>query len=921
MRPIKLTISAFGPYSNKVELDMQKLGASGLYLITGDTGAGKTTIFDAITFAIYGEASGSSREPSMMRSKYAGPDTQTFVELTFLYRGKQYTVLRNPEYDRPAKRGGGTTTQKADALLTYPDGRVVAKVRDVNNALINIMGIDRNQFLQIAMIAQGDFLKLLLAETKDRQAIFREIFKTANFQTLQDKLKTESGALNRQCEVLKNSVSQYICDVICDKNNVLFIELSKARDGLLTVGDTVELIEKILVQDKENEQLIDKKLAEVDKKLEKVNAQLGRAEEYKKAEKSLEIAENQQKEKLPQEKWLKEILQTEKDKQPLRESLDKEVALLEAELEQYEVLDKMKTELLSVETELKNKSADRDKAVQKNKKQKQNIECLKSEQKSLEKSGEQKQKLTHEKEQATTRRQALDTLKIATEKYFELQKQLSAAQNNYKKASEKAEELHAEFTVQNKAFLDEQAGILAQTLVDGTPCPVCGSKNHPCIAQMSDTAPTKGQLENLKKADELAQKKSGEASREAGRLNGLLSAQEESVNGQMSELIGKCSIDDMADKISEQLLSVKNTVAELESRIAVEEKNIARKSQLDILIPNVEKNIESADKEVSALNEAIASISARKAEAEKQIKQFAEKLKFESKKSAFDYVNDLKAKKNAMVTALEKAEKDFSDCEKALLELNGKIQQLKKQLEQTDKSEFEQAEIQKAELITSKNQLAEKQKIVHTRVSTNSTAVQNIKDKSTYLAKVEEKWMWVKSLSNTANGNISGKEKIMLETYIQMTYFDRIIARANTRFMMMTSGQYEFVRRQNAQNNRSQSGLELDVIDHYNGTNRSVKTLSGGESFKASLSLALGLSDEIQSSAGGIKLDTMFVDEGFGSLDEESLQQAIKALATLTDGNRLVGIISHVAELKEKIETQIVVTKQKSGGSTAKIIS
>lgn len=218
-------------------------------------------------------------------------------------------------------------------------------------------------------------------------------------------------------------------------------------------------------------------------------------------------------------------------------------------------------------------------------------------------------------------------------------------------------------------------------------------------------------------------------------------------------------------------------------------------------------------------------------------------------------------------------------------------------------------------------ELDTKSKTVHSRKTSNKSSLDNIFRKLDEIKSVEEKWTWMKALSNTANGNLSGKEKVMLETYIQMTYFDRIINRANTRFMVMSGGQYELKRKKEAENNRSQSGLELDVIDHYNGTERSVKTLSGGESFKASLSLALGLSNEIQSSAGGIQLDTMFVDEGFGSLDDESLAQAIKALSSLAEGNRLVGIISHVSELKDKIDKQIVVKKEKTGGSNITIVS
>lgn len=269
---------------------------------------------------------------------------------------------------------------------------------------------------------------------------------------------------------------------------------------------------------------------------------------------------------------------------------------------------------------------------------------------------------------------------------------------------------------------------------------------------------------------------------------------------------------------------------------------------------------------------------------------------------------------------LKKVETEYADLEKELAGLKGKIDQLEKQLESKEDIDTEKLLEEKNALTEKKTELTEKSETISTRIYTNNRAQENISKKATELTTIEEKWTWVKALSNTANGNISGKEKIMLETYIQATFFDRIIDRANTRLMVMSGGQYELVRRQEASNYRSQSGLELDVKDHYNGSIRNVKTLSGGESFKASLSLALGLSDEIQSNAGGIKLDTMFVDEGFGSLDEESLQQAIKALADLSEGNRLVGIISHVAELKEKIDKQVIVTKEKTGGSKVSIV-
>ena len=291
MRPIKLTVSAFGPYAGKTVLDLDKLGENGLYLITGDTGAGKTTIFDAITYALYGEASGDNREPSMFRSKYAEATTPTEVELVFSYAGKTYTVKRNPEYERPKSRGEGFTTQKAEVQLKYPDGRVVTKQRDVDNAIRDIMGINRSQFLQIAMIAQGDFLKLLLAPTEERKKIFRQIFKTQLYQDLQDRLKKESGQLNDKCDAAHNSIKQYIDGITCDENDVLSIEVEKAKNGLLPAKDVMDLIDRLLTQDNDKKTAIQKSISDADKALEIVNANLGKIEAKEQTQKALDQAQ------------------------------------------------------------------------------------------------------------------------------------------------------------------------------------------------------------------------------------------------------------------------------------------------------------------------------------------------------------------------------------------------------------------------------------------------------------------------------------------------------------------------------------------------------------------------------------------------------------------------------------------------------
>ena len=368
------------------------------------------------------------------------------------------------------------------------------------------------------------------------------------------------------------------------------------------------------------------------------------------------------------------------------------------------------------------------------------------------------------------------------------------------------------------------------------------------------------------------------------------------------------------------LLALADEINEIQSKITQVEITIKRKETLEKIIPEKEQSVEEIKDSIAKTEKEISVNQAKLKETEKQIEETSEKLQFKNKAEAETFVKNLKNEIDAHKKALEKAEADYNTIEKDLLELKGRMEQLKKHLEGKEEIDTEKLSEEKNALVEKKNSINKNLKDVSIRIDANTRAKENISNKSADLTEIEEKWTWVKALSNTANGNISGKEKIMLETYIQATFFDRIINRANTRLMVMSGGQYELMRREEASNNRSQSGLELDVKDHYNGSVRNVKTLSGGESFKASLSLALGLSDEIQSNAGGIKLDTMFVDEGFGSLDEESLQQAMKALSSLSEGNRLVGIISHVAELKERIDKQVIVTKEKTGGSKVTIV-
>lgn len=915
MRPLILVMSAFGPFAGRVEIDMEKLGTGGLYLITGDTGAGKTTIFDAITYALYGEASGEFREPGMFRSRYAEPDTPTEVVLTFQYAQKCYTIRRNPEYERPAKWGEGYTKQKADASLTYPDGRIVTKQREVDAAVREIVGLGRSQFSRIAMIAQGEFLKLLLADTKDRQAVFREIFKTAPYQRLQEKLKAESGELNRQCEAAGNSVRQYIDNVCWEEEDLYGSRLQRAKEGGLPIGDVLELIEKLLERDGEQEAELKEERRKTEAWLETVNANLGRAEEYEKARAGRSKVEQEKKVQEARLTELAERLAAEKAKESEREALKQEESLLDAELPEYIRLEELQKNLKEIRETLKKELVSLDKNTEAHRSLQREAEELKTEQKLLENTGEQRLALTAEKERLEHKKSGLEALEEAVRRYEKLSKELREAQETYEKAWKKAEQLRDLYYDRNKDFLDEQAGILAEGLTEGMPCPVCGSREHPHPAEKSEEAPSEAELNQAKQEAEEAQQEAERAGRSAGQIRGTAGEQKSIVENEIFRQLGEVRIEDACREAGIRGKETAEEIEQLQKQLKNVERCIRRKMELNEEIPKKEAGVKELEKEASECRERIVSGKTRETELEKQIEDLTKKLRYPQKEEAKKRKEEVSAERKALQKALEDAEKEHQECEKALIGLQGKLEQLETLLSRACETDIDEEKQRKKELNQKKDELEERQKRLHTRMETNRTALEHIRAKSGELAALEEKWTWVKALSNTANGNITGKEKIMLETYVQMRYFDRILARANTRLMVMTGGQYELKRSREAGNNRSQSGLSLDVTDHYNGTERSVRTLSGGEAFKASLSLALGMADEVQRSTGGIHLDTMFVDEGFGSLDEDSLRQAVRCLEELAGDSRLVGIISHVPELKERIDRQILVTKDRSGGS------
>ena len=963
MRPLKLRMSAFGPYKGVTEIDMEQLGESGLYLITGDTGAGKTTIFDAITFALFGEASGENRSAGMLRSKYAEPDTPTEVELCFRYRGQDYTVKRNPEYMRPAKRGGGMTLQKADAELLLPDGSVLTKPREVDRKLLEILGVNHAQFAQIAMIAQGDFLKLLLADTKERQEIFRKLFDTEHYKALQQQLQNDAKRLYGEKEDARKAIEHYVQSTTADPLSPLSLELEKAHQGALPTAEVVSLLERIIAGDQERKEALDAALEETTKTLETISGHLTAIRAFQQLVVEHQKVKNALTSEEPKLATLQQAFEAAKAKEPEVKEWECQRALLAEKLPQY-------TELRTLET----KQSEREKSMAQQeetqaewKKTQQDwtrqLENAKQELKTL---GSVEAELAEKKAaQAENAKRCteLQTLKQSLETLQGLGQKQASAQQAFQQAYHRYEAADASYKEMNHAFLCEQAGILARDLKPGDACPVCGhaitEESH--LARLSAQAPTEAEVQKAEKQAEQRRREMEEESGRARSLHGEYEASKGHVLQQCTELLGtvwtlettchctesaKQTADALESDVRSQNLqdgkevgaqwSPEDTRPRVEAALRTAQKaatllteelrtlirKMKRKEAFEQQIPEAERKLEHLNEEIQRASATEISMKTEYQAAREQLERLRAMLPFPSEAAARSEMERLQQLVQETMKARTKAENALHAVEQQIATLQGSVQKLEEQRKTAEGAQYDEAAEREAQTRRSaeRQQLRAEADGVIARLQNNRAQLQRIRAGAAELSEKEQHYAWVNELSNTANGTVSGAEKLTLETYIQTTYFDRILRRANTRLMIMSDAQYELVRRKNADNMKSQSGLELDVLDHYNGTLRSVKTLSGGESFKASLSLALGLSDEISSSVGGIRLDTMFVDEGFGSLDEDSLHTAIQALAELTEGHRLVGIISHVGELKQQIDRQLIVTKDRADGSRVELV-
>ena len=919
MRPVRLTLSAFGPYAGKTVLDLTQLGTSGVYLITGDTGAGKTTLFDAIAFALFGQPSGDGREPGMLRSKYAAPETPTEAELVFDYAGKRYTVRRNPEYERPKTRGEGMTAEKADAELTLPDGRVITKIKDVDRAIVEILGVDREQFSRIAMIAQGEFRKLLFASTEERKKIFQKIFRTQRFSRLQEALKDAYLSLGRELDESARAIRREIDAISVREESPLFQEILSLKEGRIAPEEAPVLLSELIAEDRTAAENLLLQEREVDAALTKIAALLARAEEREKLKAAQKSAEEGLKESSARLSFLQAALTEARLREPEIRTLSDEVAAMKAALSEYDERDRLRAEKADLSESLKTGEEEGSAALQREKQAEERLALFKRER--AEKEGAPSAAIEAEarKKEIGKRMEDLARLSSSLKDIENAQAALAARQAEYLQRSAAGERKKEALDAGRKAYLDAQAGILAEGLTEGLPCPVCGSKTHPRIAKKPLSAPDKAALQALQQEWERADEAARKASEAAGAVAAKIEEKIAAALALSKALLGAPDLKTAKEELSVQIVKTRSDFAAAERDFSAATADIARKNALDKEILQTEQRLQEGKDLRFRLAEKRASDLASLQKIAARIGALDEKLRYGSRKEASAALGASEKKKADLETLLESAKTAVTDCEKRVEGFRAAEKTAKDGLAGGTEIAVEEEREKRRVLSLEKEKIAEKSRQVAASLAGNRAASLKIGALSQKTQKAEKDWKTIKALSDTANGSISGKEKIMLETYVQAHYFDRIIDRANLRLMIMSDGQYELKRSVSAENYKSQSGLDLSVIDHYNGSERSVKTLSGGESFQASLSLALGLSDEMQESAGGIRLDTMFVDEGFGSLDEEALSQALRALNSLAEGNRLVGIISHVAELKEKIDKQIVVTKNPAGGSSVRI--
>ncbi len=1026
MRPIKLTICGFGPYAGKEVVDFTKLNGRNIFVVSGKTGAGKTTIFDAISFSLYGEPSGDTREIRSLRSDFADDDTDTFVELDFEIKGEVYKVKRSPLYLKKKKNKEGYTESKASAELFLPNDKHITKIKDVNDKLIEILGINRQQFKQIVMLAQGEFRKLLLANSSEREDIFRKIFDTYRFENIQEELKTRAKnitnikkendiKLKAKLTSLKGVSSDFnditiLEDIknIIDSNYIEYKNICDKKDKLQKLYDEKNR-EKLNI---ENNNLLIKEKEIILNKLEKLKEQKELFGEKEKEIKNIEYAKDI---KSLEEKYLEVNLKIKKYTEDINNStikiknLEKEFDLSKKNLKYEEQNEHMRENLLLEIDKLKkikSKVCEIDNLKEKLNSTKKEYDSLdnkitkiKIEIENLEKSEiENSDRLQYINELTLTKKdldkeleykkELIDKLRTIIKKIISYEENAASHKNLEKEYNDfdlKYKKVKIDYEDMEELYQKDKAGILAKTLVENKPCPVCGSKTHPNKAKINtidfdeyDLKSKKLELENLekeknKKLENLIIKNNDlknilQSINEDLKSNYLKSIDinksydnntkyrikeigislKSDCSKKEEELLKINSILDKKYDIEKNIIKIKEYLKSNKKYLSVYEENLVNIKEIITTyntkieefkkeIPSNVKNLKELDENISTKEESLK----KSREKLDNLKKIYEKIDRDLEKEKVLLSNnnrilkelDLEEKvsKNKFEDALNSRFNDLFSYEKSknninnletikneVYEYKSNLQILKSKKEdiinKTKNIEFVELSSLNNEIndiLSTKESLELKEKEIYSILQNNKAIYDDISKIKEDLKKIENEYKIIGELSDFANGKNS--LRLSFERYILASYFEDIIEASNIRLDKITNSRFRLIRKDTINKNKKQSGLDLLVYDEYTGKEREVSSLSGGESFKASLSLALGLSDVIQSNSGGISIETIFVDEGFGTLDSESLNTAIDCLLELQEYGRLVGIISHVEELKQRIDAKLEIESSQKG--------
>lgn len=875
MKPIQLVLSAFGPYVERTVIDFSALGEEGLFLIAGDTGAGKTTIFDAISFALYGEASGGKekRKSKSFHSDYVSDQTETYVELTFRHRGETWWIRRNLEYQRPAKKkkdGMETTTrQAADAQMRNEDtGEEILRMDDVNRRVRELLGLTQDQFTQTVMIAQGDFLKILTASSDDRKKLFRDLFHTNLYVDLQSRLQEK----NRACADEQKALEQVILSAegkIDPEAEFAEREILLSYCGQIQHTDALcTLLARLIEQEKAaQEQARTQKKEAADQigaliaavtEGERVNRDFEDWESKKARLAALTAGQGEidaQRAALAAARRAQQLETDEALMQRTRRDMDAQRAALS---EAQAALEQAEKALPETETRMKEAES-----------RGGEIHALLAQAKQME-----------------------DCLPVLGE-VERLKAALDTQKRELQRLTEDSSRAQAAYTAAQNSYYLSQAGLLARELKAGQPCPVCGSTAHPCPAQITPETVTRQALEQAAKRRETAEKAQSDA---ATRL-----------------AANRAALDEREDRLRALKIGADETRQRLAARIDAAHQAAADRQRA---IDEARSAYQALDKRKTAAQSAVDAAQKQLAALEKDLR--AQTEAFEQKRAAHGFEDEasyrLAKRTNAEIERLDREIRNYDEQKRTLA---AQTHELEDKLSGRQRTDLAALQNRRAAALDRQAKAENAEKAMVRKLTLHESAEREIRQANAAIQKKRGKWQIIQELYTCCAGIAAGnpRAKLTFEAYVQQYYFRFVVAAANKRLTRLTDGMFTLRVMREAANRVSQSGLDLEVLDRSTGQARDVSTLSGGESFLASLALALGLSDAVQSQSGQIRMDAMFIDEGFGSLDENALRSSIDVLLELADGKRLIGIISHVQELEERIDKQIVVTKTPNGST------